>query len=74
MRRRLEHGLRTRWVLTGAALAILAAIATGCGSSDNGSSPTSTASPTSASDLAPIHGTYSPKIDPSNFVATIDNR
>ena len=25
-------------------------------------------------ELAPIHGTYAPKIDPANFVATIDNR
>jgi hypothetical protein len=24
--------------------------------------------------LAPIHGTYAPKIDPANFVASIDNR
>jgi hypothetical protein len=24
--------------------------------------------------LAPIHGSYAPKIDPANFVATIDNR
>jgi hypothetical protein len=24
--------------------------------------------------LAPIHGTYAPKIDPTNFVTTIDNR
>jgi hypothetical protein len=74
MRRRLEHGLRTRWALTAGGFAVLAAIAAGCGSSSNGSSPTSTASPTSASDLAPIHGTYSPKIDPSNFVGTVDNR
>ena len=26
------------------------------------------------SQLAPIHGTYAPKIDPANFVARIDNR
>jgi hypothetical protein len=25
-------------------------------------------------DLAPIHGPYAPKIDPANFVTTIDNR
>jgi hypothetical protein len=25
-------------------------------------------------ELAPIHGTYAPKIDPANFVTTIDNR
>jgi len=74
MRRRLDSVLRARWVVSGAAVAVLATIAAGCGSSGDGSSSTSTASPTSASDLAPIHGTYSPKIDPSNFVATIDNR
>jgi hypothetical protein len=27
-----------------------------------------------ASELAPIHGPYSPKIDPANFVRTVDNR
>jgi hypothetical protein len=27
-----------------------------------------------AGELAPIHGTYAPKIDPANFVANIDNR
>ena len=26
------------------------------------------------SKLAPIHGSYAPKVDPANFVATIDNR
>src|SRR5436309_11685756 len=30
--------------------------------------------PPSASELAPIHGTYAPKIVPADFVATIDNR
>src|SRR5436190_22654380 len=25
-------------------------------------------------DLAPVHGTYAPRIDPANFVARIDNR
>ena len=34
----------------------------------------SAAAGTSASNLAPIHGTYSPKIVPANFVKTIDNR
>jgi hypothetical protein len=27
-----------------------------------------------ASELAPIHGPYSPKIDPADFVRTVDNR
>jgi hypothetical protein len=54
-------------------------VATGCGSSGSGSSTTTSAGAASAnagpsaSTLAPIHGHYSPKIDPSNFVTTIDN-
>jgi hypothetical protein len=55
------------------ALALVAAFAAGCGSSYNASSSTTAISTTSAPDLAPIHGTYSPRIDPANFVATIDN-
>jgi hypothetical protein len=31
------------------------------------------APPPSGSELAPVHGVYAPKIDPSNFVAAIDN-
>lgn len=43
-----------------------------CGSA--GSQSSSSARPASASSLAPIHGKYSPPIDPSNFVAAVDNR
>src|SRR4051795_11527622 len=49
-----------------AATAVLAMLAIG------GTSGASTSPP--PSQLAPIHGTYSPKIDPANFAATIDNR
>src|SRR5436190_2379256 len=65
------------------ALGVLAGLAAGCGSSGGSSSTTAASTTTSstsagtassASALAPIHGTYSPKIDPSNFVSTIDNR
>ena len=45
-------------------IALLAALAGGCGSSQE----------QSASDLAPVHGHYAPSIDPKNFVSTIDNR
>jgi hypothetical protein len=31
------------------------------------------AAPTPPGELAPIHGTYAPKIDPANFVAGVDN-
>ena len=57
-----------------ALLAVLAAHAGGCGSSGGGKSSSKTAASTSASSLAPIKGTYSPSINPANFVATIDNR
>src|SRR3954453_17326681 len=62
------------------AVVLLAALGSGCGSSGGGSSSTagggssSTSASASAPSLAPIHGSYSPKIDPANFVATIDNR
>ena len=52
------------------ALALAGALAAGCGSS--GSSSTTTTS-SSASTLAPVHGKYSPSIDPADFVATVDN-
>jgi hypothetical protein len=55
------------------AIAFVAA-ASGCGSSGGGMPSTTTAAPVSASDLAPVHGRYSPSIDPANFVAAIDNR
>jgi hypothetical protein len=61
---------------------LLAALASGCGSSGNQSSSSTTvvstrstaAAAPSPSALAPIHGTYSPSIDPANFVDVIDNR
>jgi hypothetical protein len=49
-----------------AATAVLALLAIG------GTSVASTSPP--PSQLAPIHGHYSPSIDPANFVAKIDNR
>ena len=59
---------------------LLVALVSACGSSNNqnsaskATSGTTPASTTSASELAPIHGTYAPKIDPADFVTTIDNR
>jgi hypothetical protein len=35
---------------------------------------TAASTPPPPGELAPIHGTYAPKIDPATFVATIDNR
>lgn len=56
------------------ALGLVAVLAIGFGFSSDGRA-SATAPPTnSASSLAPIHGKYSPKIDPADFVATIDNR
>jgi hypothetical protein len=62
-----------------AALSVAALIAAGCGSSSHQAAPTTTGStttavsPTSASELAPVPGTYAPRIDPANFVTTITN-
>jgi hypothetical protein len=53
--------------------AFVAALATACASSRTQVAPTHSGSTLSASDLAPIHGQYSPTIDPANFVPTIDN-
>jgi hypothetical protein len=64
-----------RFALPPALAALIVALASGCGSSGGGGSVSTAAAPApSASTLAPIHGHYSPKIDPSNFVSTIDNR
>ena len=47
----------------------------GCTSSGGPPTPHATRStPSSASVLAPLHGSYSPSIDPADFVQTIDNR
>jgi hypothetical protein len=56
------------------AVTALAALGVGCGDSGGKSSSSKTAGSTSASTLAPLHGRYSPSIDPRNFVTTIDNR
>jgi hypothetical protein len=78
---RLEK-LSPRGAASMLAVALIAAVAIGCGSSGGGSSsPTSPASVSStspaagsASSRAPIHGSYSPSIDPADFVSAIDNR
>lgn len=56
------------------AVGLFAALAAACGSSSDASTSTPVASTTSASDLAPIHGPYTPSIDPADFVGKIDNR
>ena len=70
---------RARLVIFAASLvALAAALAAGCGSSGSSGGGTASASAAggkgpSASVLAPIHGKYAPKIDPANYVRTIDN-
>jgi hypothetical protein len=57
-------------------LAMAALLASGCGSSSHGSATTggaTTTPTTSSTDLAPVRGTYAPKTDPADFVATVDN-
>jgi hypothetical protein len=56
------------------ALASVAVLAAGCGSSSSEPTSSTTARPGSASRLAPIHGRYEPTVDPANFVTRIDNR
>jgi hypothetical protein len=59
--------------IAGAATIALVVLAGGWGSSGGGTA-TAAGGTTSPSDLAPIHGPYNPKIDPANFVATVDNK
>ena len=66
--------LTRRTIGAAVALGMLAALTSGCGSSEGGSSSTASASAPPASSLAPIQGAYRPEIDPANFVDTIDNR
>jgi hypothetical protein len=70
------HQKSARRVVIGLGLTVgLGLAVSGCTSS--GGPPTSHAShptPLSASVLAPLHGSYSPSIDPADFVRTIDNR
>jgi hypothetical protein len=69
MERRPPHALGAPWLIPGLAIALLVGTMAACSSSGN---PAKGAAP-SASSLAPIHGSYAPKIAPSNYVATIDN-
>src|SRR5205085_4639133 len=74
MATRLNH-VSTRAKTAATALGLVAALAGGCGSSGGGETSRSTTVPlTSPSNLASVHGRYSPSIDPANFVVTIDNR
>jgi hypothetical protein len=68
----LENARASR-TATALVVVLLLLLAAGCGSNSGGSSTTSTPA-ASASDLAPLHGKYAPRIDPANFVTTIDNR
>ena len=53
-------------------LVLIVALA-GCGGSGGPRRSTGAASPSSASQLAPVHGHYSPSIHPRDFVTTVDN-
>jgi hypothetical protein len=56
------------------ALAALALLAGGCGSSGGEGHASTTGTSTSASSLAPTLGRYSPSVDPANFVREVDNK
>jgi hypothetical protein len=76
---RKERAMKTRSGNSGfisivGGMAAIAMIASGCGSSGGtGATTTSVAAARPASELAPIHGKYSPTVDPANFVQTVDN-
>jgi hypothetical protein len=57
----------------GIALALLALLVIFGSSAARYPTSSTTAASGSASSLAPIHGRYSPSIDPANFVARVDN-
>src|SRR5213594_3497350 len=52
----------------------VAVLATVSSATSAASAPSTSPMAELASTLAPIHGTYSPTIDPANFVTTIDNQ
>jgi hypothetical protein len=68
--RRLDHYF---WIRASApaaiATALVALVLGGCGSSGG-----ETATGAHTGDPAPTHGSYSPSIDPANFVSGVDNR
>ncbi len=73
-------GPKMTGLIAAGCVAILAAVLSACGSSGSTTTTVSAGSTAAggsgppASTLAPIHGKYSPKIDPANFVTTIDNK
>jgi hypothetical protein len=71
-----RHRTAARRVVIGLTLTVaLGPAVSGCTSSGGPSTPDATqATPTSASVLAPLHGSYSPSIDPTNFERTVHNR
>jgi hypothetical protein len=54
-------------------LALVVTLAAGCGSSGGRTRSGTATTATSASSLAPIHGSYSPSVDPADFVSVVDN-
>jgi hypothetical protein len=73
MTRRLMR-ISARAAASTIAVGLVAMLGGSCGSSGGKSASRTTAAATSAPRLAPTHGTYSPSIDPADFVAVIDNR
>ena len=72
MRTRIDH-IRIPIAAVAAIAVALVAVALGCGSSGDN---TATAQPTTSArttNPAPVHGPYSPTIDPANFVSGVDN-
>jgi hypothetical protein len=56
------------------AVTLLVVLMSGCGSSGGGQRSSATTTSQRPSALAPIHGSYAPKIHAADFVAGVDNR
>ena len=73
MRTSIDHN-RTR-IAAGVAIAFaLVAAVVGCGSSGDNTATAQAPTDAKATNPAPVQGTYSPTIDPANFVTGVDNR
>ncbi len=73
--------IRTKDMVVSVGAVVAAVTIAACGSSSSPTTGSTTGSVTTStttaaanpSQLAPVHGPYAPKIDPANFVTTVDN-
>jgi hypothetical protein len=73
VRTSIDH-IRTRIAAVAAVALAPVAVALGCGSSSGNAATAQPAGSAKTTNPAPVQGTYSPTIDPANFVSRVDNR